>query len=105
MKYHSFVEALKTKRFNNIIAFTGPGIGVPDFKSRQNLEFLQKDFLKEFNILRPEQIFDVEFYRKKPEAFTKLAREFLIQKAQCGGANEIQEYSWTSELTPAHKFV
>ena len=34
LKYHTFVESLKNKRFKNIIAFTGPGIGVPDFKSR-----------------------------------------------------------------------
>ncbi len=84
LKYHTFIEALKANRFRNIIAFTGPGIGVPDFKSRQNLQFLQKDFLKEFSIARPELIFDIEFYKKKPEAFTKLAKEFLIQKAQCG---------------------
>jgi len=78
IKYTSFVEALRSNRFKNIIAFTGPGIGVPDFRSRQNLTFLQKDFLKEFNIPRPEMVFDVEFYRKKPEAFSKLAKEFLI---------------------------
>ena len=52
-------------------------------------------------------MFDLDFFRRKPEAFTKLANEFLIQKKQPGvGETDVEtEYSWTTELTPTHKFI
>ena len=99
------MNALKNKTFKNIVVFTGPGIGVPDFKSQQNLTFLQKEFLREFNVGRPDQVFDLEFYRRKPEAFSKVAREFLVPKASEVGSDGEGDYSWTSELTPSHELV
>jgi NAD-dependent SIR2 family protein deacetylase len=94
--YQQFLTALKNKAFKNIVVFTGPGIGVPDFKSHQNLTFLQKEFLREYNLARPEQVFDLEFYRRKPEAFTKLANEFLLPKNQQNQKEGEGDYSWTS---------
>ena len=63
---------------------TGPDIGVPDFKSDKSLIYLQKEFLSEFKLPTPQSLFDVEFHKKKPEAFTKFAKEFLIHEDSDG---------------------
>ena len=57
---------------------TGAGIsvaaGIPDFRSPGTGLY---DNLKEFNLPSPESIFDIEFFKEKPEAFYKLANGFL----------------------------
>jgi NAD-dependent SIR2 family protein deacetylase len=50
-------------------------------------------------------VFDLDFFKRKPEAFTKLAREFLVQKKQEQQEETDADYSWTSGLTPSHEFV
>ena len=57
---------------------TGAGIsvaaGIPDFRSPGSGLY---DNLKEYDLPTPESIFDIDFFRKKPEAFYRLARDFL----------------------------
>jgi len=57
---------------------------VPDFKSEKSLAYLQKEFLSEYKLPTPQSIFDIEFFKKKPEAFTKFAKEFLIHEDSDG---------------------
>ena len=72
------MDGLKNGLFRNIVVFTGPDIGVPDFKSDKSLAYLQKEFLSEYKLPSPQSIFDLDYFKKKPEAFTKFAKEFLI---------------------------
>lgn len=95
--YQQLVEGLKENRFRNIVVFTGPDIGVPDFKSEKSLVYLQKEFLSEYKLPTPQSLFDLEFYKKKPEAFTKFAKEFLMHEDSDG------VYLNQPKLT--HKFV
>lgn len=57
---------------------TGAGIsvaaGIPDFRSPGTGLY---DNLKEYDLPQPESIFDIEFFKQKPEAFYRLANEFL----------------------------
>ena len=57
---------------------TGAGIsvaaGIPDFRSPGTGLY---DNLKELNLPSPESIFDIGYFKKKPEAFYKLANGFL----------------------------
>ena len=51
---------------------TGAGIsvsaGIPDFRSPKTGLYAN---LKEYNLPTPESIFDIEYFRTKPEAFYK----------------------------------
>ena len=78
------MTGLKESKFRNVVVFTGPDIGVPDFKSDKSLAYLQKEFLSDYKLPAPQSIFDLEFYKKKPEAFTKFAKEFLIHEDSDG---------------------
>ena len=53
---------------------TGAGIsvsaGIPDFRSPGTGLY---DNLKEYDLPYPEAIFDIDYFKKKPEAFYKLA--------------------------------
>lgn len=61
--------------------FTGPDIGVPDFKSAQSLAYLQQEFLQEFRLPQGGRaIFDLDYFKRKPDAFVKFAKEFLIHE-------------------------
>ena len=51
--YQDLVEGLKENKFRNIVVFTGPDIGVPDFKSEKSLVYLQKEFLSEYKLPTP----------------------------------------------------
>lgn len=57
---------------------TGAGIsvaaGIPDFRSPDTGLYAN---LKEYDLPTPESIFDIEYFKKKPEPFYKLANEFL----------------------------
>ena len=77
--------------------FTGPGIGVPDYKSSEFLQYVNKVFLQEFKITDPNTIFTIDLFKKKPAAFTKFAKEFLIKDAS-GNRNLVQP-------TVAHYFA
>ena len=75
------IAGLKKKSLDKIVMLTGPDIGVPDFKSIQSLAYLQQEFLYEFKLPNGgKSIFDLEYFKKKPEAFTKFAKEFLVHE-------------------------
>ena len=61
---------------------TGPGIGVPDYKSHDFLSYLQKDPQhQELKLSDQAAIFSLEQFRKKPEKLIKLAKAFLVPDA------------------------
>jgi len=57
---------------------TGAGIsvaaGIPDFRSPDTGLYAN---LKAYDLPSPEAIFDIGYFQKKPEAFYKLAKDFL----------------------------
>ena len=87
-----FLEGLKEGKFKKICFVTGAGIsvsaGIPDFRSPKTGIY---DNLKEYELPKPESIFTVDFFRKKPEAFYKLAQSFL----------DLSKY----DATPSHHFA
>ena len=72
------IEGLKNHKYKNIMIMTGAGIsvaaGIPDFRSPGTGLY---DNLQEFDLPTPESIFDIDFFKQKPEAFYKLAKDFL----------------------------
>jgi NAD-dependent SIR2 family protein deacetylase len=89
--YEKLIDGLKAKKFKKIVFMTGAGIsvsaGIPDFRSPKTGLF---DNLKEFDLPRPEAIFDIGFFQSKPEAFFKLAATFM----------DLEKF----EATPTHHF-
>ena len=85
------VEGLKEGKFKKIIVMTGAGIsvsaGVPDFRTAGTGLY---DNLEEYKLPTPESIFDIEYFKEKPEAFYKLAATFL----------DLDKY----KATPTHYF-
>ena len=79
--YQKLVYGLANKHFSNVVIFTGPGIGVPDFKSQDCLNFMKHEFLEDFKLPKPESLFELEYYKSKPEAFTKFAQQFLVNES------------------------
>ena len=69
---------LKQERYKNIVIMTGAGIsvaaGIPDFRSPGSG---LSDNIKEFNLATPESIFDIDVFRESPEAFYRIARDYL----------------------------
>lgn len=41
--YSDLITGLKEGRFKNVVVFTGPGIGVHDYKSEDFLAYLEND--------------------------------------------------------------
>ena len=72
------IQGLKDKKYEKIVIMTGAGIsvaaGIPDFRSPGTGLY---DNLKEYELPSPESIFDIEFFNEKPEAFYRLAKDFL----------------------------
>ena len=64
-----------------MVVFTGSGIGVPDYKSKEFLTYIQKGFLEEIKLIDPNAIFTLDFFRRRPEAFVRFAKAFLISDA------------------------
>ena len=85
------IIGLKSGAFKNIVVFTGSDIGIPDFKSDEVLSYLQQKFLSEYKLPAPQSLFELDFYKKRPEAFSKFANEFLFPNDE------------STQLT--HKFV
>ncbi len=73
---------LKTGKFKKISFLTGAGIsttaGIPDFRSSENGLF--KTMQEKYNLETPEQFFDIEFFKHKPELFYEFAKEFDVGK-------------------------
>ena len=85
------IQMLSKNELKNIVVVQGPGIGMPDFKSEHNLEYFQKEFLRGFNLPNKESLFDIEFFKKSPDAFYSFASNFLVTQY--------------SEPTAAHQLV
>ncbi|KAI8820785.1 DHS-like NAD/FAD-binding domain-containing protein [Fimicolochytrium jonesii] len=72
----AIAEHIKTKGVKKILVLTGAGIstsaGIPDFRSPGTGLY---DNLKRYNLPYPEAIFDIKYFRRKPEPFFTLARE------------------------------
>lgn len=60
-----------------IMVLTGAGVsvscGIPDFRSPDGIY----SRLKEFNLRDPQQMFDLSFFKKRPEIFYSFAREIF----------------------------
>ena len=54
---------------------------MPDFKSQDCLNFMKHEFLEDFKLPKPESLFELEYYKTKPEAFTKFAHQFLVNES------------------------
>ncbi|CAO3568021.1 unnamed protein product [Mortierella alpina] len=69
------VELLKTSK--RIMVLTGAGVsvscGIPDFRSEDGIY----SRLSEFELDDPQQMFDLEFFRERPEIFYSFAREIF----------------------------
>ena len=76
------IDGLKNGTYKRICFLSGAGIsvsaGIPDFRSPGiGIYATVKEFLKEYDLPRAEAIFDIEYFEKKPEAFYKMAQDFL----------------------------
>ena len=82
IKYNNFIELLKAGKFSKISFMTGAGIsttaGIPDFRSSDSGLF--KTLQDKYKLSTPEQFFELEFFKEKPELFYEFAKEFDISK-------------------------
>ena len=76
--YRKLIEGLKEGRFKKICVLTGAGIsvsaGIPDFRSPKTGLYAN---LEQYELPNPQAIFEMGFFNEKPQAFYKLATEFL----------------------------
>lgn len=82
-KYQEIVEGLKNNRFKNILFITGAGIstaaGIPDFRSKEGC-FAQVQ--KKYNLLYPEQLFQISSFTKNPRPFYDFCKGFNIDNCK-----------------------
>jgi len=77
---------LKSGRYKNVVVMTGAGMstaaGIPDFRSPDKGLYatLKKSYPE---LSRPEEIFDLSYYKENPKPFCKLCRELDL----CGIGN------------------
>ncbi|KAL2915854.1 Sir2 histone deacetylase Hst2 [Polyrhizophydium stewartii] len=74
----SFAAFVRKNKCSNIIVMTGAGIstsaGIPDFRTPGTGLY---DNLAKYKLPYPEAIFDIAYFRRKPEAFNALSRELF----------------------------
>ena len=72
------MHGLRQNKFRKIVVATGAGVsvsaGIPDFRSPGTGLY---DNLQKYDLPNPQAIFDLDYFREKPEAFYNLAAEFL----------------------------
>ena len=89
--YEDLVSGLKEGRFKKILIMSGAGIsvsaGIPDFRSPGTGLYSQ---LEEYNLPQPEAIFELGFFKEKPEAFYRFAQNFDLS---------------AHNATPTHYFI
>jgi len=70
------IEGIKNKRFSKIIFLTGAGIsvsaGIPDFRSPKTGLY---ENLKAYNLPYPEAVFEIDYFKRTPQAFYRLIKE------------------------------
>ena len=75
--YDMLVKGLKENKYRKVLIMTGAGIsvsaGIPDFRSPDTGLYAN---LAEYNLPRPEAIFDISYFKEKPEPFYKFAQHF-----------------------------
>ncbi|KAJ3108468.1 NAD-dependent protein deacetylase sirtuin-2 [Phlyctochytrium planicorne] len=83
----AFVKYLKDKGCKKIVVMTGAGIstsaGIPDFRSPGTGLY---DNLSKFDLPYPEAVFDIRYFRYRPEPFYALAKELypgLFKPTKC----------------------
>jgi len=89
--YEKLVEGLKAGKFKKILVLSGAGIscsaGIPDFRSPKTGIY---DNLAEYELPTPETLFELNYFKEKPQAWYKFAKSFDLE-----GYNP----------TPAHFFI
>lgn len=90
--YGKLIEGFRNNQFKKVVVCTGAGIsvsaGIPDFRSPKTGLYAN---LQKYELPRPESIFELEYFRQKPEAFYHLAKEFL----------DLEKF----DPTPTHFFI
>ncbi|KAL4491311.1 hypothetical protein ABPG72_021697 [Tetrahymena utriculariae] len=84
-------DKYNNRQFKKVVFLTGAGIsvsaGIPDFRTPGSGLYSQ---LQKYNLPYPEAIFEINYFKKHPEAFYTLSKQFLT----CG-----------SHFTASHFFI
>jgi NAD-dependent SIR2 family protein deacetylase len=74
------VDKMKAKEYKRIVVLTGAGLsvaaGIPDFRSPGTGLYSK---LEKYKLPYPEAIFEINYYKKNPEAFLTLSKELLTE--------------------------
>ena len=82
-KYQEIVEGLRHNQFKKIMFITGAGIStsasIPDFRSKEGC-FAQVQ--KKYNLLYPEELFQLSSFKRDPKPFYDFCKGFNIENCK-----------------------